>query len=124
MKAWATRMQFGEMLLTFQTYTASMQRSCRSAATVATSNFYPRLITTPMVIGAIQQLTRPKIEQGIDLRGFSFFDATEQALLQAIQRAEFNIHGLRREISSVCFKRKALSLSQATARFRSHQTCR
>lgn len=45
---------------------------------------------------ALQQLTQPKTEQGIHLRGFNFFDATEQSLLLAIQRAEFNIHGLRR----------------------------
>jgi len=45
---------------------------------------------------ALQQLTQPKTEQGIHLRGFNFFDATEQSLLLAIQRAEFNIHGMRR----------------------------
>jgi hypothetical protein len=45
---------------------------------------------------ALRQLTGPRIEQGIQLRGFNFFDVTEQALLLAIQRAEFNIHGLRR----------------------------
>jgi hypothetical protein len=45
---------------------------------------------------ALRQLTHPKTEQGIHLRGFNFFDATEQALLLTIQRAEFNIHGLRR----------------------------
>jgi hypothetical protein len=45
---------------------------------------------------ALRQLTDPRIEQSIQLRDFNFFDATEQALLLAIQRAEFNIHGLRR----------------------------
>lgn len=45
---------------------------------------------------ALQQLTEPKTDHGIKVRGFNFFDATEQDLLLAIQRPEFNIHGLRR----------------------------
>lgn len=45
---------------------------------------------------ALQQLTKPKTDHGIQVRGFNFFDATEQDLLLAIQRPEFNIHGLRR----------------------------
>ena len=45
---------------------------------------------------ALQQLTQPKTDQGVQIRGFNFFDATEQNLLRAIQRPEFNIHGLRR----------------------------
>ena len=45
---------------------------------------------------ALQQLTEPKTDRGIQVRGFNFFDATEQDLLLAIQRPEFNIHGLRR----------------------------
>lgn len=45
---------------------------------------------------ALQQLTEPKTDHGIQVRGFNFFDATEQDLLLAIQRPEFNIHGLRR----------------------------
>lgn len=45
---------------------------------------------------ALQQLTKPKIDHGTQVRGFNFFDATEQDLLLAIQRPEFNIHGLRR----------------------------
>ena len=45
---------------------------------------------------ALQQLTKTKIDHGTQIRGFNFFDATEQDLLRAIQRPEFNIHGLRR----------------------------
>lgn len=45
---------------------------------------------------ALQQLIEPKTDHGIQVRGFNFFDATEQDLLLAIQRPEFNIHGLRR----------------------------
>jgi len=45
---------------------------------------------------ALQQLTETKTDHGTQVRGFNFFDATEQDLLRAIQRPEFNIHGLRR----------------------------
>lgn len=45
---------------------------------------------------ALQQLTQTKTNHGVQVRGFNFFDATEQDLLLAIQRPEFNIHGLRR----------------------------
>jgi hypothetical protein len=45
---------------------------------------------------ALQQLTQTKTYHGVHVRGFNFFDATEQDLLLAIQRPEFNIHGLRR----------------------------
>ena len=45
---------------------------------------------------ALHQLTEPKTDHGIQVRGFNFFDATEQDLLLAIQRPEFNIRGLRR----------------------------
>lgn len=44
----------------------------------------------------MQQLIEPKTNHGIQVRGFNFFDATEQDLLLAIRRPEFNIHGLRR----------------------------
>lgn len=44
----------------------------------------------------MQQLTEPKTDHGIKVRGLNFFDATDQDLLLAIQRPEFNIHGLRR----------------------------
>ena len=45
---------------------------------------------------ALQQLTETKTDHGTQVRDFNFFDATEQDLLRAIQRPEFNIHGLRR----------------------------
>ena len=44
----------------------------------------------------MQQLTETKTDHGTQVRGFNFFDATEQDLLRAIQQPEFNIHGLRR----------------------------
>jgi hypothetical protein len=45
---------------------------------------------------ALQKLTESKIKDKTKWRGFNFFDATEQTLLRTIQRAEFNICGLRR----------------------------
>lgn len=45
---------------------------------------------------ALKQLTESKTDHGMKVRGFNFFDVTEQGLLLAIQRAEFNIRGLRR----------------------------
>lgn len=45
---------------------------------------------------ALQKLTEPKSDDKTKWRGFNFFDATEQALLRAIHRPEFNIRGLRR----------------------------
>ncbi len=45
---------------------------------------------------ALRQLTETKTDHGAQVRGFNFFDAAEQNLLRAIQRPEFNIHGLRR----------------------------
>jgi hypothetical protein len=45
---------------------------------------------------ALKQLTEPKTDHGVQVRGLNFFDATEHQLLLAIQRPEFNIHGMRR----------------------------
>lgn len=45
---------------------------------------------------ALKQLTEPKIDHGLQVRGFNFFDAAEQSLWLALPRAEFNIRGLRR----------------------------
>ena len=43
---------------------------------------------------ALKQLTKPITDHGTQVRGFKFFDATEQDLLLAIRRPEFNIHDL------------------------------
>lgn len=45
---------------------------------------------------ALQKLTETKSDDKTKWRGFNFFDATEQTLLRAIHRPEFNIRGLRR----------------------------
>lgn len=44
----------------------------------------------------LHRLTSPKVVDGHTLKGFNFFDRTQQALLRALQRAEFNLHGIRR----------------------------
>ena len=45
---------------------------------------------------ALQQLTESKMDHGTQIRGLNFFDTDEHKLLLAIQRPEYNIHGLRR----------------------------
>ena len=42
------------------------------------------------------RLTRPKVVDGQTIKGFNFFDATQQALLRALQRPEFNLRSIRR----------------------------
>ncbi|MBK8115691.1 MAG: hypothetical protein IPK44_14830 [Candidatus Accumulibacter sp.] len=44
----------------------------------------------------LHRLVSPKTVNGHTLKGFNFFDATQQALLRALQRPEFNIRGIRR----------------------------
>jgi hypothetical protein len=44
----------------------------------------------------LDHLVGPKEIDGHTLKGFNFFNRTEQALLRALQRPEFNLHGLRR----------------------------
>jgi hypothetical protein len=44
----------------------------------------------------LHRLTRPKTVEGHTLKGFNFFDSTQQALLCALQRPEFNIRGICR----------------------------
>jgi hypothetical protein len=45
---------------------------------------------------ALGKLTGPKHVDGHTLQGFNFFDRTQNALLRALQRPEFNLRGLRR----------------------------
>ena len=44
----------------------------------------------------LAKLSEPKREGERTIKGLNFFQRTEQALLRALQRPEFNIHGLRR----------------------------
>jgi hypothetical protein len=44
----------------------------------------------------LERLTTPKIIDGQTIKGFNFFDRTEQALLRALQRPEFNLRSIRR----------------------------
>jgi hypothetical protein len=45
---------------------------------------------------ALDKLVGPKQVDGQTLKGFNFFDRTQQALLRALQRPEFNLRGIRR----------------------------
>ncbi len=45
---------------------------------------------------ALQRLTEEKRDADRPIKGLNFFKATEQRLLRALQRPEFNIHGVRR----------------------------
>jgi hypothetical protein len=44
----------------------------------------------------LDRLTTAKVIDGQKIKGFNFFDATQQALLRALQRAEFNLRSIRR----------------------------
>jgi hypothetical protein len=44
----------------------------------------------------LAKLSEPNREGERTIKGLNFFQRTEQALLRALQRPEFNIHGLRR----------------------------
>jgi hypothetical protein len=44
----------------------------------------------------LARLTEPRREGDRMIKGLNFFDRTEQTLLRALQRPEFNIHGMRR----------------------------
>jgi hypothetical protein len=44
----------------------------------------------------LHRLTEPKHVNGQMLKGFNFFDRTQQRLLRALQRPEYNLRGIRR----------------------------
>jgi hypothetical protein len=44
----------------------------------------------------LARLTEPQREADRTIKGLNFFERTEQQLLRALQRPEFNIHGMRR----------------------------
>jgi hypothetical protein len=44
----------------------------------------------------LARLSEPQREADRTIKGLNFFDRTEQRLLRALQRPEFNIHGVRR----------------------------
>ena len=44
----------------------------------------------------LTRLTEPQREGDRTIKGLNFFEPTEQQLLRALQRPEFNIHGVRR----------------------------
>ncbi|MBU1777624.1 MAG: MarR family transcriptional regulator [Gammaproteobacteria bacterium] len=44
----------------------------------------------------LERLTTPKVVNGQTIKGFNFFDRTQQKLLRALQRPEFNLRSIRR----------------------------
>jgi hypothetical protein len=44
----------------------------------------------------LDRLTSPKVVNGQTIKGFNFFDRTQQTLLRALQRPEFNLRSIRR----------------------------
>ena len=44
----------------------------------------------------LERITQPKPDGDRSFKGLNFFDRHDQALLRAVQRPEFNIHGLAR----------------------------
>ena len=61
---------------------------------------------------ALKRLTEPRADGSHSRKGFNFFDPTEQSLLRALQRPEFNIRGLRR--ADLAARLPKLSLSRLT----------
>lgn len=47
-------------------------------------------------VRALEHLTEEKRDADRPIKGLNFFKRTEQQLLRALQRPEFNIHGVRR----------------------------
>jgi hypothetical protein len=49
-----------------------------------------------IVITGTPWLTEPRREDDRTIKGLNFFEHAEQKLLRALQRPEFNVHGMRR----------------------------
>ncbi len=66
----------------------------------------------------LERLTQPKPDGDRSFKGVNFFDLNDEALLRAVQRPEFNIHGLarRRPVATVC--RSRLRRCRANRRLR------
>lgn len=68
---------------------------------------------------ALDQLTEDKRDADRPIKGLNFFDHTEQALLRAIQRPEFNIRGLRRaDLAAIVPALNKAALSRQLKRLR------
>ncbi len=59
----------------------------------------------------LQRLSQPRVGSESNVKGLNFFDLTEQTLLRALQRGEFNIHGWRRAdlLKKLCITPWAMS---------------
>jgi hypothetical protein len=69
----------------------------------------------------LERLTQPKPDGDRSFKGVNFFDHTDEALLRAVQRPEFNIHGLaRRDLMQLLPDLSASRLSRQLRRLRVH----
>ena len=64
----------------------------------------------------LERVTRPKPDGDRTFKGLNFFDSHDQALMRAVQRPEFNIHGLAR--SDLMSLLPALSASRLSRQLR------
>jgi hypothetical protein len=68
---------------------------------------------------ALDRLTEEQRDRDRPIKGLNFFKRTEQQLLRALQRPEFNIHGLRRaDLSALLPQLSPAALSRQLKRFR------
>jgi hypothetical protein len=67
----------------------------------------------------LERMTRPKLHGDRTFKGLNFFDSHDQALMRAVQRPEFNIHGLARsDLMSLLPTISASRLSRQLRRLR------
>jgi hypothetical protein len=69
----------------------------------------------------LEHVTLPKPDGDRSFKGLNFFDTIDQSLLRAVQRPEFNIHGLaRRDLMRLLPALTPASLSRQLRRLRVH----
>jgi hypothetical protein len=69
----------------------------------------------------LERVTLPKPDGDRSFKGVNFFDTIDQSLLRAVQRPEFNIHGLaRRDLMRLLPELTPSSLSRQLRRLRVH----
>lgn len=68
---------------------------------------------------ALDRLTRERRKEDRPIKGLNFFNRTEQCLLRALKRPEFNIHGLRRaDLRALLPELSPVALSRQLKRLR------
>ncbi|MBL0352191.1 MAG: ArsR family transcriptional regulator [Dechloromonas sp.] len=66
----------------------------------------------------LERLSMPRLGAAPGVKGVNFFDPAEKALLQTMQRGEFNIHGWRRADLLSYLKLTPSAMSRQLARLR------